>query len=179
MNDYNVKISKLMSKVLRHRPELLKIDVDHEGWTDAQVLCERIAERYPGFAFAQMEQIVRDNNKQRFSFNEDKSLIRANQGHTIPVDVAMDILEPPLYLYHGTAETTVPVIMREGLKPMRRLFVHLSSDPETALKVGARHGTPAVLLVHAKELYDSGVEFRRSANGVWQVKHVPAEYLEQ
>ena len=126
---------------------------------------------------AALELIVAEDEKQRYSFNEDKTLIRANQGHSIPVDVELDEKEPPEVLYHGTGEKYVPSIDRQGLIPKSRLYVHLSRDEETAVKVGTRHGKPVIYKVKSGEMYRDGYKFFCSANGVWLTKEVPVKYL--
>ena len=122
---------------------------------------------------AMLEEIVRTDNKQRYSFNDDKTKIRANQGHSIPVDVELEQKTPPDVLWHGTGEKYVSSIEAEGLIPKTRLYVHLSSDPDTAIKVGSRHGKPVVYEVAAKEMQEDGYVFFQSVNGVWLTKHVP------
>lgn len=124
-----------------------------------------------------LEEIVSTDNKQRYSFNDDKTLIRANQGHSIPVDVELKKAVPPEVLYHGTGEKYVTSINKEGLIPKSRLYVHLSKDEETALNVGKRHGRPVIYKVDAKRMTEEGYEFFLSVNGVWLTKAVPKEYL--
>ena len=126
-----------------------------------------------------LEQIVEEDEKQRYSFNEDKTLIRANQGHSIPVDVELEEKEPPEYLYHGTGEKYVNPIDAEGLIPKSRLYVHLSSDKVTANKVGQRHGKPVIYKVHSGEMYRQGYKFYCSVNGVWLTKAVPVNFLDK
>ena len=126
-----------------------------------------------------LEEIVRTDNNQRYSFNEDKTLIRANQGHSIPVDVELKEQEPPELLYHGTAAGFLASIEREGLKPMGRLYVHLSKDAGTAVNVGKRHGKPVVLKIHSSEMYHDGHVFYLSENGVWLTKKVEPKYFER
>ena len=125
-----------------------------------------------------LREIVRTDNKQRYSFNEDRTKIRANQGHSVPMDVELKEAAPPEILYHGTGERALDPILREGLRPMKRLYVHLSRDYDTAVQVGRRHGKPAVLLVRAGKMREDGYPFFLSANGVWLTKAVPPEYLE-
>lgn len=126
-----------------------------------------------------LEEIVETDNKQRYSFNESKTLIRANQGHSIPVDVELKEQEPPEFLYHGTADRFIKSIMTEGLKPISRLYVHLSKDIETAYKVGKRHGKSVILKVDSGQMYQDGIKFYLSENGVWLTNKVDAKYLEQ
>lgn len=126
-----------------------------------------------------LEEIVRTDEKERYSFNEDKTLIRANQGHSIPVDVELEEVEPPEELWHGTGEKYVASIDEIGLIRKSRLYVHLSKDKETALKVGSRHGRPVLYTVKTREMYQDGYTFFLSKNGVWLTKEVPVKYLEK
>ena len=124
-----------------------------------------------------LDEIVRTDEKQRYSYNEDHTLIRANQGHSIPVDVELEKVEPPEFLYHGTGEKFTASIDKQGLIPKSRLYVHLSPDEETAVKVGRRHGKPVIYLVRAGNMKRDGYAFYRSVNGVWLTKEVPVKYL--
>ena len=126
---------------------------------------------------AMLEQIVAEDEKQRYSFNDDHILIRANQGHSIPVDVELEEKEPPEFLYHGTGEKYVASIEAQGLIPKSRLYVHLSSDADTARRVGQRHGRPVIFVVKSGEMYRDGFMFYQSVTGVWLVKEVPNRYL--
>ena len=168
--------SKFLSLILRHKPETIGIKLDEHGWADVSELISGISKTRP-FDMKMLEEIVRTDNKQRYSFNEDKTLIRANQGHSIPVDVELEKKTPPEFLYHGTGEKFVSSIDKEGLLSKSRLYVHLSKDTETAVKVGSRHGKPVVYRVEAGKMADDGYEFFLSVNGVWLTKAVPAEYL--
>ena len=126
-----------------------------------------------------MEEIVRTDDKQRYSFNDDKTLIRANQGHSVLVDVELEEMEPPAELWHGTGEKFVTSIEHQGLIPKSRLYVHLSKDKETAVKVGKRHGNPVLYTVKSGEMYHDGYPFYLSKNGVWLTKQVPVKYLKK
>lgn len=168
--------SKFLSLILRHKPETIGIKLDEHGWADVSELISGISKTRP-FDMKMLEEIVRTDSKQRYSFNEDKTLIRANQGHSIPVDVELEKKTPPEFLYHGTGEKFVSSIDKEGLLSKSRLYVHLSKDTETAVKVGSRHGKPVVYRVEAGKMADDGYEFFLSVNGVWLTKAVPAEYL--
>ena len=169
-------ISKFISLILRHKPEKIGISLDEHGWADVNELIAGINKRYP-MDMARLERIVSEDEKQRYSFNEDKTLIRANQGHSIPVDVELEKVIPPDILYHGTGGKNVKSIDRQGLLPMSRLYVHLSGDAVTARKVGQRHGKPVVYEILARDMYNDGYDFFRSVNGVWLTKAVPPEYL--
>lgn len=170
-------VSRYISLILRHKPETIGIALDEHGWADVGELIEGIRYNYPDFDMSVLEEIVATDEKQRYSFNEDMSLIRANQGHSIPVDVELDIVEPPEYLFHGTGKKYKESIDATGLIPKSRLYVHLSSDIGTAFDVGKRHGEPCVYRVHSGDMYHNGFVFRKSKNGVWLVERVPAEYL--
>ena len=168
--------SKFISLILRHKPETIGIILDEHGWADVPKLINGIKKTTP-FNMEMLEEIVKTDNKQRYSFNEDKTLIRANQGHSILVDVELKKIMPPEFLYHGTGEKYVASIDNNGLIPKSRLYVHLSDDIETAVKVGSRHGKPVVYKVSAKAMSDAGLEFLLSVNGVLLTKVVPKEYL--
>ena len=170
--------SKYMSLILRHKPDAIGIRLDEHGWASVDELIAGIA-RDNEFNMEILEEIVRTDEKQRYSFNEDKTLIRANQGHSIPVDVELEEKEPPEILYHGTGEKYVSFIDAQGLIPKSRVYVHLSKDEETAVKVGSRHGKPVIYIVKAKQMYEDGYKFFISANGVWLTKEVPVKYLEK
>lgn len=171
------KVSKFISLVLRHKPEEAGITLDKHGWADTELLVDRLAARYPGFTFAMLEEIVRTDDKQRYSFTDDRTQIRANQGHSIPVDLGLEPVEPPKYLYHGTATKYLSDIFRDGLIPKSRQYVHLSEDVETAINVGKRHGEPVVFYIFSGDMHDAGFTFHKSENGVWLTERVPIEYL--
>ena len=169
-------ISKYLSLILRHKPEVIGISLDEHGWANVEELIAGIAKNHD-FNMELLEEIVRSDEKQRYSFNEVKTLIRANQGHSVPVDVELVEQIPPDILWHGTGEKYVSAIDTEGLIPKSRLYVHLSKDEGTATKVGSRHGKPVVYHVLAKKMYDDGYNFFISVNGVWLTKTVPVKYL--
>ena len=170
-------LSKFISLILRHKPETIGIKLDEHGWADVQELIDGIGKTHR-FSMDMLEKIVAEDDKQRYSFNEDKTLIRANQGHSINVDVELKKTIPPEILWHGTGEKYVESILGKGLIPKSRLYVHLSKDYDTAVKVGSRHGKPVVFKVYAGRMAEEGYEFFMSENGVWLSKHVPKEYLE-
>lgn len=169
-------LSRFISLVLRHKPEAIGITLDEHGWADVNELIAGVNRTQP-LDMETLEEIVRTDEKQRYSFSGDKTLIRANQGHSIPVDVELPQSEPPELLYHGTAERFTAAIEAEGLRPMSRLYVHLSKDAETARKVGSRHGKPVIYEVLAGEMSRRGFEFWLSVNGVWLTRAVPPEFL--
>ena len=171
-------LSKFISLILRHKPEAIGIALDEHGWADVRELIDGIC-RTPGnkIDMETLEEIVRTDEKQRYSFNEDHTLIRANQGHSIPVDVELEEKTPPDILWHGTGEKYVSSIDSQGLIPKGRLYVHLSTDVRTAEKVGSRHGKPVIYQIDCKKMVEDGHRFFLSANGIWLTKAVPAEYL--
>ena len=173
------KLSIFLSLVLRHKPDAAGIFLDEHVWDNVEDLINGIKNTGRNINMSILEDIVETDSKQRYSFNEDKTLIRANQGHSVPVDVNLEKMKPPKFLYHGTADQFLNSIMEEGLKPMNRLYVHLSTDIETAIRVGKRHGNPVVLKIHSNQMYEEGCIFYLSKNGVWLTRDVQIKYLEQ
>ncbi|MFG2718719.1 RNA 2'-phosphotransferase [Streptomyces sp. NPDC048416] len=170
-----VKVSKYLSKHLRHQPERIGLTIDANGWVDIDVLLRAAAaHRFP-LTRAELDQVVATSDKQRFAVEGGR--IRASQGHTVSVDLALPPAEPPAYLYHGTVARALEAIRAEGLRPMDRNHVHLSPDRETATTVGARRGRPIVLSVDAGAMHRAGHVFHVSANGVWLTGAVPPRYL--
>ena len=170
--------SKFISLILRHKPEVIGISLDEHGWADVQDLIDGVNHSEGHFLDQKvLEEIVRTDEKQRYSFNEDHTLIRANQGHSIPVDVELEEKTPPDILLHGTGEKYVSSIERQGLIPKSRLYVHLSSDVDTAKKVGSRHGRPVIYQVDCRKMMKDGFCFYLSVNKVWLTKAVPTKYL--
>jgi len=167
-----VKVSKYLSRHLRHDPGRIGIELDEQGWVDVDVLLKALAaQRFP-VTREELDEVVARNDKQRFAVREGR--IRANQGHTVDVDLDLVAVEPPPVLFHGTPEGYLDAIREEGLKPMERHDVHLSPDRETAVKVGSRRGRPVVLAIDAAKMAREGHEFFRSENGVWLTEYVPA-----
>lgn len=157
-------ISKFISLILRHKPETIGIVLDEHGWANVKQLIAGIKKTNPNFDMSTLEKIVRTDSKQRYSFNEDKTKIRANQGHSIPVDVELEKMTPPDILWHGTGEKYVESISQIGLIPKSRLYVHLSKDYKTAKTVGSRHGKPVVYRVNARQMAEDGYLFYLSVN---------------
>ena len=170
------KASRFISLILRHKPWVAGIDLDEHGWADVEELIQGVRKKYP-LDRQILEEIVRTDNKQRYSFNDDKTKIRANQGHSIAVDVELPVVTPPEILYHGTGEKYAAAIEREGLVPKSRLYVHLSGDVTTAENVGRRHGRPVIFCVHSGDMHRKGHVFYRSVNGVWLTKRVEPQFL--
>lgn len=171
------KISKFLSLILRHQPEVVGLSLEENGWIEVQKLIKACADYGKSFTFAELKSVVETNDKKRFAFNEDERKIRANQGHSIEIEIEFEKKLPPEILYHGTAEKNVGVIFAEGLKKMSRHHVHLSAETETATKVGMRYGKPVIFQVDTVAMIAEGFEFYVSANGVWLVEYVPPKFL--
>jgi putative RNA 2'-phosphotransferase len=170
-------ISKFLSLILRHAPETIGLVLDEHGWADVDELLVKAAKKGKTFSREELEEVVVTNDKQRFAFNEDKSRIRASQGHSIDVELQLEAKEPPETLYHGTVPKFLDSIRRQGLKKMSRQYVHLSADRLTAEKVGSRRGEAVILAVRSKEMSADGFGFFLSENGVWLTDHVPMKYI--
>ena len=171
------KLSKFLSLILRHRPHIIGISLTEKGWTDTQTLIERMNANGRTIDMETLCTIVETNDKKRYAFNEDKSLIRANQGHSVKVNLGYQEKTPPTTLYHGTAKKNLDSIFKTGIVKRNRHQVHLSSTKETAIKVGQRHGKPVVLIVLSEEMHKEGFTFYESDNGVWLTDHVPVKFL--
>ncbi|WP_405011066.1 RNA 2'-phosphotransferase [Kitasatospora sp. NBC_01539] len=172
-----VRVSKRLSRVLRHDPESVGITLDDAGWVGVDTLLGALARHGVRVGRAELDHVVATNDKRRFAFSEDGLSIRASQGHSVEVDLGLPPSDPPAVLYHGTTGRVLEAVFREGLRPMGRRDVHLSVDTGTAVRVGSRHGRPVVLAVDAAAMAADGHEFRVSANGVWLTDAVPARYL--
>lgn len=170
------RVSRFLSLILRHHPEAIGITLDAHGWANVEDLLTNIQSKYP-IDMSILEEIVNTDDKNRYSFNKEKTHIRANQGHSIDVDVELDRVEPPEYLWHGTGAKYSKSIYEKGIIPKSRLYVHLSQDADTATKVGSRHGTPVLLCIRSKDMYNDGYEFFKSKNGVYLTKYVPVQYF--
>ncbi len=178
-NSRLVKISKYLSKHLRHQPDRLGIKLAPGGWVAVDELIAACKKHSFPINRAELNEVVERNDKKRFSFDETGTLIRANQGHSVEVDLQLEPAVPPDVLYHGTGHGAVESIMHQGLCKMLRHHVHLSKDIETARKVGARHGRPVVFAVDAAAMHKGGYTFYCSDNGVWLVDRIPPEYLQK
>ena len=173
-----ISTSKFLSLILRHKPEKVGISLDANGWVDVDVLIGAMNKHGRiTVTLDDIKDVVITNDKQRFAFNDDYTKIRANQGHSVSVDVELEEVQPPSVLYHGTSSNSIEGIIAKGIMPGQRLHVHLSGDEETALKVGQRHGKPVALVIHAAEMHKDGHKFFKSANGVWLTAFVPVEYI--
>jgi putative RNA 2'-phosphotransferase len=173
-----VRISKFLSLVLRHKPEELGLELDAAGWVPVNDLLEAAAFHGMKFSREQLDEVVRTNEKKRFAFSADGRMIRANQGHSVEVELGYEPAVPPPILYHGTVERFLPSIRKQGLIKGNRQHVHLSPDVDTAIGVGNRRGKPVVLKVSSGQMQADGFAFYLSANGVWLTDHVPVRYLE-
>ncbi len=178
MNDFRlVKISKYLSKHLRHQPERIGIKLAPGGWVAVDELLAACKKNRFLISREELNEVVANNDKQRFSFDSTGTLIRANQGHSVEVDLQLKPVVPPNVLYHGTGHKAVESILQTGLNKMSRHHVHLSADIATAKIVGARHGKPVVFTVDTAAMHEAGYIFYCSDNGVWLVDNVPPEYL--
>jgi len=171
----STKISKFLSLVLRHKPEAAGVKLDENGWVDIDLLIAGAENAGKLFDRGQLERVVRESDKQRFIIDGDK--IRANQGHSVKIDLELIAVAPPDELFHGTVDRFMDKIMSEGLKKMKRHHVHLSPDIETAEKVGSRRGVPVLLRIDSLAMYENGHQFMCSENGVWLTETVPSSYI--
>lgn len=177
MSKHDIRKSKFLSLVLRHEPEKIGVQLDENGWIGVEALLTAMAAHGKPMSRGELDQLVRENDKQRFAFSEDGARIRANQGHSVEVDLALEAQTPPETLYHGTVEKFLEPIFRDGLQKGERHHVHLSPKLETAVKVGQRRGRPIILEVAAGRMHRDGHAFFVSGNGVWLVDQVPPQYL--
>lgn len=173
------RIGKFLSLILRHDPAKINIELDEQGWANVQELINKCKKHRYHFSMEDLIEIVETNDKQRYSFNEKRNKIRANQGHSIDIDLALSPVEPPLYLYHGTATRFIPSIMKEGIVRGSRQHVHLSKDKDTATKVGSRHGKPQILTILSGQMHSDGILFYQSDNGVWLTDYIDVKYISQ
>ena len=179
MKNNDSKISKYISLILRHKPEEIGLKLDEHGYLRVLDLIEGINKSYEGFSMDDLERIVREDSKGRYSFNEDKSKIRANQGHSIKVDLGLEEIKPPKVLYHGTGRKYLESILKNRLIKKERQYVHLSKDRETASIVGKRHGDLVILEVDSESMFNDGIKFYLSKNNVWLCNYVPKKYIEE
>ncbi|RUM69402.1 MAG: RNA 2'-phosphotransferase [Sulfurovum sp.] len=176
MNNKNIKqTSRFLSLLLRHKPETIGLKLDENGWADMDELIKKSKKR--GLTRALIERVVEQDDKQRFSIEGNR--IRANQGHSLAIDLGLKAVTPPEVLYHGTAIRFLDSIMKMGLTKQKRQYVHLSKEIETATHVGMRHGKVVILEVDAKGMYEAGYLFYLSENGVWLTDVVPKEFLRE
>ncbi|TQV72242.1 RNA 2'-phosphotransferase [Aliikangiella marina] len=180
MSNINLKqYSKFLSYVLRHKPEEIDLKLDDNGWADIESLIEKARNQGKHYSFELIHKIVEDNDKQRFAISEDGRKIRANQGHSIKVELDLRAIEPPTILLHGTAQKNLSAIREEGLSKKDRHHVHLTENKQTALAVGQRYGKVVLLQIDSGSMHKEGFSFYRSDNNVWLVDSVPAEYISE
>lgn len=178
MNDLKTRKSKYIALLLRHKPEEGDLVLDREGYCNVNNLIKAVKRKFGSFTLEELEDIVSSDEKGRYSFNETKSKIRANQGHsTSQVNISFKEVVPPEILYHGTATRFLESIYKDGIKSMSRQYVHLSKDIETATKVGSRHGTAFIIKINANQMYKDGYKFYISDNGVYLTESVPKKYF--
>lgn len=173
------KTSKFLSFVLRHKPEAIGLALDENGWADIDELINKgnTSGEASNLDKTLIQEVVDTSDKKRFIISDDGQRIRANQGHSINVDLQLKPVTPPEFLYHGTATRFLDSILKEGLKPQQRQHVHLSTDIDTATAVGQRYGKPVILTIKALLMHEQGFVFYRSENGVWLTEQVPHSYL--
>ncbi|MFK7789168.1 MAG: RNA 2'-phosphotransferase [Phycisphaeraceae bacterium] len=177
--DTKVKtVSKSMSYVLRHRPDVIGITLDANGWVGVDELLEAFNDNGKRYTRAILDRAVAENDKQRVEFSDERTRIRARQGHSVQIDLGYDAAVPPDILFHGTASRNIDSVRQNGLQKMNRHHVHLSTNKQTMLAVGQRHGKPIILKIDAKRMYQDGFEFFVTANHVWLVDTVPSAYLD-
>lgn len=167
-----------MSSVLRHKPEAIGLQLDLSGWADVAELIEKARKTGMILTSAKITTIVATSDKLRFALSDDGKRIRANQGHSVSVDLGLPQTVPPEILFHGTGQRNLSGIRKNGILSMKRALVHLSKERNTAISVGKRHGFPVVLTVQAGKMHRDGYQFYLSENGVWLTEHVPAKYVE-
>lgn len=177
MSDPVVAASRFLSLILRHRPDAIGLALDEAGWADIDTLL-RLAQPHHPLTRALLDRAVAENPKQRFAISDDGLRIRARQGHSIEIDLRLPPMVPPARLYHGTARRHLAAIRRDGLHRGERHHVHLSADPDTARRVGARHGSPVVLIVRSAEMAAAGHVFHRTENGIWLTAAVPPGFID-
>ena len=177
-NSRLVKISKYLSMVLRHKPERIGIKLAPGGWVSVEDLLSGCAKNRFFINRTELDEVVAKNDKKRFSFDHTATLIRANQGHSVEIDLELEATVPPDVLYHGSGRGAVESILEKGLCKMSRHHVHLSAEIATAKIVGKRKGNPVIFTVDAAKMHNKGFLFYCSENGVWLVEKVPPEYLQ-
>lgn len=174
----DVRLSKMLSLWLRHKPDAAGLTLDPQGWTEVDAVLAALARDGVTCDWQELLRIVEESDKQRFELSDDANRIRARQGHSVAVDLDWPRVSPPTLLYHGTVERFLPAILAEGLRPMRRHHVHLSPNMETATRVGARRGQPVILAIRAAALEEDGQSFYLTSNQVWLTEQVPPAYIQ-
>lgn len=177
MDKTDTQKSKLLSLVLRHQPQTIGIILDSAGWTPVAGLLAALAENGTPMTADELDRIVTANDKQRFALSADGTQIRANQGHSVAIELGLSPSAPPTLLYHGTAARFLDSIRQQGLTKQQRHHVHLHQNPVLAETVGARRGTPVVLTIDAAAMQADGMAFFVTENDVWLTEAVPPRYL--
>ena len=167
--------SKFLSLILRHRPEVIGLTLDLNGWANVQDLISLA----PEFTLDSLKEIVETCEKKRYTLDLENMKIRANQGHSIDVDLQLEAIQPPEFLFHGTANHFLPSILTNGLKKQARHHVHMTENKDMALKTGRRHGSGVVLVISSGEMFQKGMLFYKSANNVWLTDFVPPNFIEE
>jgi putative RNA 2'-phosphotransferase len=176
-NDFRIRLSKFLSFILRHDPSKYNLKLDKNGYAQVKDVLSVLKDRFSQFKEAELFSVIESDSKGRFELKDDK--IRATYGHSIDVECPKENIIPPKVLYHGTSEGSAEVILREGLKPMQRRYVHLSESEEDARAVGLRHTfQPVILEIRAKEAHDQGLEFFKEKR-VYLTKEIPASFIEK
>jgi putative RNA 2'-phosphotransferase len=173
-----IRTSKFLSLILRHEPGRVGLKLDDAGWTGVDDLLRAVNQHGTPLTLEELKHIAATSDKKRFAISDDGNRIRANQGHSIEVDLQYSPQRPPEMLFHGTAIRFLDSIRRDGLRRMERHDVHLSAETKLTLQVGGRHGKPVLLTIRAGDMHRAGHEFRVSVNGVWLVKQVPPQFIE-
>lgn len=174
----NKHINKFLSLILRHNPDRIGLELDENGWADVNELLHKAQKYQPKLDIKLLKEIVETNDKKRFAFNNEETKIRANQGHSVSVDLEYKPTQPPEFLYHGTVGKFIDAIQEKGLLKMNRHHVHLSEERETAIKVASRRGKPIILTIRSGEMHKKGIVFFQSDNKVWLTDIVLPEYIE-
>ena len=172
-----VRISKFLSLVLRHKPETIELSLDKHGWARVDELLAKSVKADLPMDKVLLRQVVEGSDKKRFSFSEDGLKIKANYGHSIPIDLGLEPIEPPEFLFHGTAVRFLVSIKMKGIVPRERTHVHLSPSEDSAMEVGRRHGRPVVLTIQARRMHENGFKFYPSVSGIWLIEEIPPEYI--
>ncbi len=173
----NESLSKFLTLILRHKPELIGIQLDEAGWVSIEILLTACCKHSKPLEMDQLLEIVREDKKDRFALSSDSKMIRASQGHSVRVELGYERKAPPAFLYHGTADRFLASIQKDGLEKRKRHHVHLSVSKETALSAGERYGLPILLKVDAERMHNDGHVFFLSTNGVWLTDAVPPQYI--
>ena len=174
----NKRISKFLSLVLRHQPETIGIELDESGWVEISDLISGMIRSGRDVTINQIKEVVKTNDKQRFTISDDDQRIRAKQGHSVEVELGYQPATPPESLCHGTPDRFIPLIRDEGLKKMQRHHVHMHEDQKLAKEVGSRRGHSVLLNIRSREMHDAGHEFFVTENDVWLTDHVPPEFID-